>query len=149
MKHLLTIVLTLTLLTCCTTPARREAMRHGLDSINMRNRNDQPFTTADVQPYVDFFDRHGTANDRLLAHYLMGRAYHEQGEAPMALQCYQQAIECADTTAADCDYVQMSRVYSQMAGIFCEQGLYQQQLEFEKKAEKDSVFCSNFAPLII
>ena len=135
MKHLLTIVLTLTLLTCCTTPARREAMRHGLDSINVRNRTDQPFTTADVQPYVDFFDRHGTANDRLLAHYLLGRAYHEQGEAPMALQCYQQAIECADTTAADCDYAQMSRVYGQIAEVLYDQGLYREQLFYDRLAE--------------
>jgi hypothetical protein len=71
----------------------------------VRNRSGKPFTPAGVQPYVDFFDRHGTANDQLLAHYLMGRAYHEQGEAPMALQYYQQAAECADTTAADCDII--------------------------------------------
>ncbi len=71
-------------------------MRHGLDSINERNRNDEAFSAADVQPYIDYFDRHGEPNDQMLAHYLLGRAYHEQGEAPMALQCYQQAIECAD-----------------------------------------------------
>jgi len=35
----------------------------------------------------------------------------------MALQYYQQAAECADTTAADCDYAQLSRVYAQMSLI--------------------------------
>jgi len=104
-------------------------MRAGLDSINVRNRDSQPFTVADVQPYVDFFDKHGSPNDRLLAHYLLGRAYHEQGEAPMALQCYQQAANCADTTAADCDYAQLCRVYSQMSEIFYAQSLYRQQLQ--------------------
>jgi len=111
------LFLLLPALACCTNEAERTRMRSGLDSLNVRNRTDQSFTPADVQPYVDFFDRHGTANDRLLAHYLMGRAYHEQGEAPMALQCYQQAAECADTTAADCDYAQLSRVYAQMSLI--------------------------------
>ena len=42
------------------------------------------------------------------AYYLLGRAYHEHGEAPMALQCYHDAIDCADTTAADCDYAQLA-----------------------------------------
>ncbi len=68
MKHLLTVAVLLLALTCCTTEADRIRMRAGLDSINMRNRNDLPFTVSDVQPYVDFFDEQGTSNDRLLAH---------------------------------------------------------------------------------
>ena len=129
MKQLLVIFfLFLSLLCGCTTDADRSRMRSGLDSINQRNRNDQSFTIADVQPYADFFDRHGTSNDRLLAHYLLGRAYYDAGEAPMALQCYQQAIECADTTAKDCDFAQLSRVYGQMGDVFYEQNLYSEQL---------------------
>ena len=119
----------LLVLTCCTTEADRNRMRAGLDSINVRNRNGQPFTVSDVQPYVEFFDEHGTPNDRLLAHYLLGLAYYDHGEAPMALQCYQDAADCADTTAADCDYAQLARVYGQMANVFYYQGLYQEQLQ--------------------
>lgn len=126
MKHLLSVVIMLLALTCCTTEADRIRMRAGLDSINMRNRNDQPFTVSDVQPYVTFFDEHGTPNDRLLARYLLGRAYYDHGEAPMALKCYQDAIECADTTASDCEYAQLARVYGQMAQIFHDQGLYRE-----------------------
>ena len=132
------LFLLLPALVCCTNEAERTRMRSGLDSLNVRNRSGQPFTPAGVQPYVDFFDRHGTANDQLQAHYLMGRAYHEQGEAPMALQCYQKAIEAADTTAADCDYAQLSRVYGQMSGIFYKQGLYIQQLSYSNLAESYS-----------
>ena len=128
MKHLLSVIIMLLALTCCTTEADRIHMRAGLDSINMRNRNDQPFTVSDVQPYVTFFDEHGTANDRLLAHYLLGRGYYDHGEAPMALQCYQDAANCADTTSSDCEYAQLARVYAQMAQIFYEQGLYREQL---------------------
>lgn len=128
MKHLLTVAVLLLALTCCTTEADRIRMRAGLDSINMRNRNDLPFTVSDVQPYVDFFDEHGTSNDRLLAHYLLGRAYHEHGEAPMALQCYQDAVECADTLSTDCDYPQLARVCSQMAVLFYQQNLLRDNL---------------------
>ena len=132
MKHLLTTFFLLLALTCCTTEADRIRMRAGLDSINMRNRNDQPFTVSDVQPYVTFFDEHGTANDRLLAHYLLGRAYHDRGEAPMALHCYHDAIDCADTTANDCNYAQLARVYGQMSEIFNDQGLYSKALSHDK-----------------
>ena len=134
MRHLLTVIAILLAFACCTTEADRSRMRAELDSINQRNRNDQPFTAADVQPYVNFFDDHGTANDRLLAHYLLGRAYHEHGEAPMALQCYQDALDCADTLSTDCDYRQLARVYGQMAQIFLEQGLYRQQLNYDNQS---------------
>ena len=120
----------------CTTAGERALMRAGLDSINIRNRNDQPFTAQDVEPYVRFFDDHGTPNDQLLAHYLLGRAYHEHGEAPMALQCYHDALDRADTTAQDCDYAQLARVYGQMALVFYQQGLFRHQLELEKQSVK-------------
>lgn len=136
MKNLLLVFALLMTMVCCTTERQRTAMRQGLDSLNQRNRTDQPFTTKDVEPYVRFFDRHGTANDRLLAHYLLGRAYYEAGEAPMALECYHDAINCADTTANDCDFSQLARVYGQMALIFYQQGLYRQMLTYEQYSEK-------------
>lgn len=134
MKRLLTYIIILLVLSSCVGGGKYTAMRKGLDSINTLNRNDQPFTSAGVQPYVDYFDDHGTSNEQVLAHYLLGRAYHEHGEAPMALKCYQEATELADTTAADCDYKQLSRVYGQMADIFYHQGLYRQELEFDKQS---------------
>ena len=136
MKHLLIVILLLLSLSCCTSKDEKTRMRAGLDSINVRNRNGQPFTVSEVQPYVQFFDDHGTPNDRLLAHYLLGLAYYDHGEAPMALQCYQDAADCADTLSADCDYPQLARVYGQMAQIFYEQGLYQEQLISEQQSVK-------------
>ena len=136
MKNLVLIFALLMTLACCTSEADRERMRIGLDSINQRNRNDQPFMVADVEPYVQFYNNHGTPNDRLLAYYLLGRAYHDHGEAPMALECYQNAVDCADTLSTDCDYPQLARVYGQMAQIFYEQGLYRQQLCYDELSVK-------------
>ena len=134
-KQFAIYILTLLVLTMgCTTEAERKQMRSGLDSINARNRTDQPFTVQEVEPYVRFFDDHGTADDRLLAHYLLGRAYYDHGEAPMALQCYHDAIDCADTTS--CDLKQLSRVYGQMALVFYYQGLYRQELQYEQMSVK-------------
>ena len=126
MRKLIYLLLTLLVLTACTDRWEYALMRHGLDSLNERNRNDEPFTAADVQPYIDYFDRHGEPNDRLLAYYLLGRAYHEQGEAPMALEQYHKAIECADTLSRDCDFGQLSRVYAQMGEVFYSQYMFPQ-----------------------
>lgn len=138
MRHLLTILVLLLSLTCCTTEADRNRMRAGLDSINVRNRSGQPFTVNDVQPYVDFFDELGTPNDRLLAHYLLGLAYYDHGEVPMALHCYQEAIDCADTLSVDCDYSQFARVYGQMSKICFDQGLYVKALSYNFQSVKYS-----------
>ncbi len=70
----------------------------------------------------------------MLAHYLLGRCYADMHEAPMALHCYQEAISRADTTAKDCDFAQLSRVYGQSATIFYQQGLYRNQLEYQDLA---------------
>jgi len=111
------------------------SMRHGLDSLNQRNRIDSSFTSADVQPYIDYFEDHGTANDNMLAHYLLGRAYHEQGEAPMALQCYQDALAAADTTAADCDYYILVALNGQMADLYHLENLPDNELASLRLAE--------------
>ncbi len=134
LHRLLTLFALFLLLCACSNRERYTAMRHGLDSINQRNRNDQPFSPADVEPYVSYFADHGNSNDRMLAHYLLGRAYHEQGEAPMALQHYQEAITAADTASKDCDFAQLSRVYGQMGDIFYYQGLFRQQLDCQQLA---------------
>jgi len=136
MKNLVLAFTLLMALACCTTETERSRMRAGLDSINERNRNDQPFTVADVEPYVKFFNDQGTPNERLLAYYLLGRAYYDHGEAPTALECYQNAANCADTLSEDCDYPQLARVYGQMAQIFYEQGLYREQLVFQRQSSR-------------
>ncbi len=149
MRKLPHILLLFLLLSACTSKSQYDAMRRGLDSLNERNRSDQPFTAADVQPYVDFFDSHGTSNDQLLAYYLLGRSYHEQGEAPMALKYYQQAIECADTTSSDCDYAQLCRVYGQMSELYYWQSLYHNQLDSEIKAYKYALLANDSITALI
>ena len=52
MRHLLTVIAILLAFACCTTEADRSRMCAELDSINQRNRNDQPFTMADVEPRI-------------------------------------------------------------------------------------------------
>ena len=135
MKQIAIYIATFLIVCACTSRGKYTAMRHALDSINTLNRTDRPFTPADVEPYVGYFDRHGNSNDRMLAHYLLGRAYHEKGEAPMALRCYQEAVTAADTTDEGCDYAQLCRVYAQMGDIFFGQNMMGQQLACMKTAK--------------
>ena len=78
---------------------------------------------------ADFYDAHGTANEQVRAHYLLGCVYRDLGEAPQALDCYHTAIDRADTTSKDCNYRLLSRVHAQTASLLCEQMLPYQQLE--------------------
>ncbi|MBR1414640.1 MAG: hypothetical protein IJ570_02105 [Prevotella sp.] len=78
---------------------------------------------------VAYFDRHGTPNERVRAHYILGRTHTDLGEAPAALDAYLDAIDCADTTAQDCDWGKLSRVYSQMASVYYNQNLHQDYID--------------------
>ena len=73
------------------------------------------------QEVVDYYDRHGNANQRMKAYYLMGCIYRDRHEAPMALQWYLDAVEQADTLDVDCDYLTLMRIYGQMADIYYSQ----------------------------
>ena len=89
-----------------------------------------PFTTDSVlREVVAYYDRHGTPNDRLLARYLLGCVYRDLHEAPIALITWEDAIACADTTAADCDYATLFRVYGQMAEVYFRQYMPEKELE--------------------
>ena len=59
----------------------------------------------------------------MLAHYILGRTHADRGELPQAVAAYNDAADRADTTATDCDYRTLSRVYSQMAELFYKRNL--------------------------
>ena len=89
-----------------------------------------------MKEVVEYYDRHGNANERMRAHYLLGCVYRDMGEAPMALECYQQATEQADTTRADCDFYRLSTIFYQRAELLRRQVLYSQELEELRHSER-------------
>lgn len=106
-------------------------MQERLHRLNAFNKADSVFRSTDeAQALVDYFDDNGTPNEQMLAYYLLGRAYHDLHEAPMALKYFQIATERADTTDADCDYPQLSRIYGQMSKVFYQQNLMRQSLKY-------------------
>lgn len=108
---------------------RSQRMRYYLLLTQAQNKADTIFTSDSLQRIlVDYYDGRD-ANDAMLAHYLLGRAYQDMGEAPKALECFHDAIDHADTTTANCDYRTLIGIYGQMSTIFHQQNLPQSEIE--------------------
>lgn len=118
----------------CGTGERRYMERLLAESDSM-NRNFINFTTDSVMlTVVDYYDRHGTPNEQMKAHYLLGCIYRDLGETPRAISGYQDAIAKADTNATDCDFRVLSATYSQMADMFHRQLLLTYEIEARQHA---------------
>ena len=107
---------------------RTAQMRTALAAFQAANQADSVFTTDSLAlELVRYYDHPlhfwTTSNDRLMAHYLLGRCYADMGEAPRAIEEYSEAVEQADTTASDCDLRTLRAVYGQMANVFHQQNL--------------------------
>ena len=117
--------------------SQSQKMRYELLRHKAMNKACITFTSDSVmKKVVDYYDNHGSANERMLANYVLGCVYRDMYETPMALEYYNKATEQADTTAADCDYGTLYRVYSQMGFLFSKQYLLYQELNAFDKAEK-------------
>ena len=122
-------VLVVLLLAACNSGERQ---RLQLEELERQNRADSLMLNDSLaRDLADYFDRHGTPNEQMRAHYILGRTYADRGEAPAALDAYHEAISRADTTSQDCDFAKLSRVYGQSATIFYQQGLYRNALEYD------------------
>jgi hypothetical protein len=112
-----------------------QKMRYELLRHKAMNKACITFTSDSVmKEVVDYYEDHGSANERMLANYVLGCVYRDIHEVPLALEYYDKAAEQADTTAADCDYGTLYRVYSQMGFLFDKQYLPYQELEAFGKA---------------
>ena len=117
--------------------SQSQKMRYELLRHKAMNKACITFTSDSVmKKVVVYYDNHGSANERKLANYELGCVYRDMYEAPMALEYYNKATEQADTTAADCDYGTLYRVYSQMGFLFSKQYLPYQLLDAFGKAVK-------------
>ena len=89
-----------------------------LEMLEQMNRADSLMTDDSLALVLaDYFDHHGTNNEKLRAYYILGRTYADQGEASKALEAYHAAVAC-DTTSEDCDYHTLCLAHIQMAEIF-------------------------------
>ena len=117
--------------------SRSERMYYELIRAKVQNRAYVDFTTDSVMLEVaDYYDHHGTANERMLAHYLLGCTYRDLKEAPMSLQCYYDAVEAADTLSSDCDYSTLMSIWGQIADLHNKQCMPMEELEAWEQYQK-------------
>lgn len=139
MKHLRTYFILTIIAFVIASCTDGEQMRQRLADVQACNQADTVFSSRwlpTVDSLVDYFDSHGTPNERLVAHYLQGRVYHDMGEAPQAIDCYQQAVEQVDTAAEDCDFRTLMSVYGQMSLLFSCQFLPDDEISALRMAAK-------------
>ena len=78
---------------------RHEQMQQQLALLRQHNQQNSVLTNDLLaQALADWFDDHGTPNEQVLAHYLLGRTHADRSEAPAAIAAYHDAIDHADTT---------------------------------------------------
>ena len=115
--------------------SKSQRMRHSLLTMKAQNKAGVTFSSDSLaKELVNYFDGHGSTNEQMQAHYLLGRAYSDMGEAPQAINSFLDAIETADTTAVDFDFYTLSCVYSQMADLYHQLLLLTNEIETRRKA---------------
>jgi len=111
-------------------------MLQQLEALEQQNRSGEPILNDSLaEDLVSYFDRHGDANQRMRSRYILGRTYYFLGELPRALELYNEAADCADTTSADCNFKVLSRIYAQKADIYHKQVQPRSQLKNLRIAE--------------
>ena len=109
--------------------SRSTLRRWQLLRLMAQNKCDTVFRSDSLQLVLkDYYDRHGTPNERMTANYLLGRAYCDMGEAPHSLQCFLDAIASADTTSQECDFKTIFRIYGQIAMVYRSQCMSNEEL---------------------
>ena len=116
--------------------SKSRRMRYELLRAKAMNKSNVYFRSdSTMKEVAAYYSRHGTPNEKMMAWYLLGCVYRDLGEAPAALEYYQKAAACADTTAEDCDYSILNKIYAQSAIVLHSQKLIDEELDMWHKAE--------------
>lgn len=121
-----------------------QQMRYHLLTAKAQNKAYVDFTTDSLMRVVaDYYDHHGSPNDRMMAHYLLGCCYRDMGEAPATIECYKDAVNLADTTRQDCDYRTLMSIYGQIASLYDKQAMPMEELEALERSGWNALKCGD------
>lgn len=119
--------------------SKAQQMRFDLIYAKGMNKGFVDFTTDSVmKQVVAYYNQHGSANERMLAYYLLGCTYRDLDDSPASLDCYLQATEQADTLSRDCDYHTLARIYGQVGDAYLRQKMPLNAKTAYRKNEKNS-----------
>ena len=96
-----------------------QQMHYELVYAQAQNKAFVNFTTDSiVLSLVDYYERHGNANEQMMANYMAGCAYRDLEDALLALKYLNRAVDAVDENDEDCDLNTLMRVYSQMGRLY-------------------------------
>ena len=101
--------------------SRGDRMKLLLLRMKALNKADCPLDSEMLVRLVGYFDGHGTANDKMLANYILGCYYMSCGDSPAAMRCLHIAAEVGDTTSRDCDLHTLHKVHVHAALLLMRQ----------------------------
>jgi hypothetical protein len=130
--------------------ANNQKAKQIVQRAELMNKSNIPLDTLKgMDEAVDYYQSHGSADERMTANYLMGCVYRDKGDAPAALKYYHTAIGMADTTDKNCNYKLLSRIYGQIAFVSNEQRSPRLELDATAQAVKYSLMAKDTLSAII
>ena len=117
-----------------------QQMRYELVRAQAQNKAYINFSTDSIlKEVVDYYDTHGTANERMTARYMLGCAYRDMEDAPRALESYNIAIQKEPDNSSNADKRLRSAIYSQMADLYHKQLLLSEEIECREQSIRISL----------
>ena len=127
-RHIVLCCFAIALFSSCAWQTER--MRVVMADVQQRNQNFESLAADTLMPdVVAYFDAHGTCDDRMWAHYLMGCVYRDRGQSLEALEEFQAGARLADTTSNDCNYCVLGKIHAQSAAVLYDQLLPEEMLQ--------------------
>ena len=101
--------------------------------IKAQDKADMPLTSDSIiQEVVRYFDKHGSAKERIEAYYYLGRVNHELYNNPQAVTAYLTAIDLSEKNGIPDPRV-MTNATSQLAGLYLQLRNGRESVEIAKK----------------
>jgi tetratricopeptide (TPR) repeat protein len=107
--------------------SKAQRMRYNLLYAKAMNKGYVDFTSDSIMKDVTaYYDHHGSDNDKLMAHYLLGCVYRDMGDAPSAINCFNDATEYAGKDKNS--YLMLCCIHGQIADLLSGQTLVKENL---------------------
>lgn len=99
--------------------SKSQRMHYELVYAQAQNKAFVPFTTDSiVLELADYYSHHGSANEKMIANYMVGCAYRDLGDAPSALKYMNIAVDAADKNNKNCDLRTLMGIHGQMITLY-------------------------------
>ena len=114
--------------------AKRARMRYDLLQVKAHDKAFIPHTSDSLMKLVlEYYQNHGSVNERLEAMYYIGSVYRDLHDSPRALKWYLEATKYGEEHITEVDSTILRNVYAQLGAIYSYQYDFKKSLETHKR----------------